>query len=94
VKNSTYAILVPKVDLDGNDLGGIRLPAIRVPLGTYTGWNFFRRGLPEDDLWGSMAHIYPLRERGRKEKGLATPGCQLRRGTKTTSAMSEGYARR
>ena len=32
--------LVPKVDADGNDLGGIRLPDQAVPLATYTGWNF------------------------------------------------------
>lgn len=30
--------LVPTVDTDGNDLGGIRLPDIAVPLGTHTGW--------------------------------------------------------
>jgi hypothetical protein len=36
----TYPILVPRVDLDGNDIGGIRLPRVAVPLGTYTGWNY------------------------------------------------------
>ncbi|MGA2991902.1 MAG: alpha/beta hydrolase domain-containing protein [Candidatus Korobacteraceae bacterium] len=34
-----YPALVPQVDADGNDLGGIQLPAITVPLATYTGWN-------------------------------------------------------
>ncbi len=37
---AAFATLVPQVDADGNDLGGIRLPEIQVPLGTYTGWNF------------------------------------------------------
>ena len=32
--------LVPQVDRDGNELGGLRLPEVTVPLGTYTGWNF------------------------------------------------------
>ncbi len=32
-------ILVPQVDADGNDVGGVRLPEVAVPLGTYTGWN-------------------------------------------------------
>jgi hypothetical protein len=27
------------VDKDGNDLGGVRLPQLEVPLATYTGWN-------------------------------------------------------
>jgi hypothetical protein len=34
-----YPTLVPQVDVDGNDLGGIRLPEIAAPLATYTGWN-------------------------------------------------------
>lgn len=33
-----YAVLVPKVDPDGNEIGGIRLPDVAVPLGTATGW--------------------------------------------------------
>ena len=32
---------VSRVDLaDGNEIGGIRLPDVAVPLATYTGWNF------------------------------------------------------
>jgi hypothetical protein len=34
-----YANLVSAVDEDGNELAGIRLPDITVPLATYTGWN-------------------------------------------------------
>jgi len=34
-----YRTLVPAVDADGNELAGIRLPDITVPLGTHTGWN-------------------------------------------------------
>jgi len=34
-----YRTLVPAVDGDGNELAGIRLPDISVPLGTHTGWN-------------------------------------------------------
>ena len=34
-----FPVLVPQVDADGNELGGIRLPEISVPLATYTGWN-------------------------------------------------------
>lgn len=30
------------VDADGNEVAGIRLPPIAVPLGTYTGWNVYR----------------------------------------------------
>ena len=34
-----YVTRVPLPDADGNDVGGIRLPGLAVPLGTYTGWN-------------------------------------------------------
>ncbi len=34
-----YRVLVPQVNSDGNDVAGIRLPEVAVPLGTYTGWN-------------------------------------------------------
>lgn len=42
VSAARYAVLVPQVDTDGNDLGGIRDLFERVPVGTYTGWNLFR----------------------------------------------------
>jgi hypothetical protein len=34
-----FPTLVPQVDRDGNELAGIHLPEIAVPLATYTGWN-------------------------------------------------------
>jgi hypothetical protein len=34
-----YPTYVPKTDEDGNDIAGIRLPDVTVPLATYTGWS-------------------------------------------------------
>jgi hypothetical protein len=34
-----YATFVSAVDQDGNEVAGIRLPDLAVPLATYTGWN-------------------------------------------------------
>ena len=34
-----YADIVSAVDIDGNEIAGVRLPDISVPLATYTGWN-------------------------------------------------------
>jgi hypothetical protein len=34
-----YPTYVPKTDADGNDVAGVRLPDVRVPLATYTGWS-------------------------------------------------------
>jgi hypothetical protein len=33
-----YKIFVPKTDADGNDIAGIRVPSVSVPIATYTGW--------------------------------------------------------
>jgi hypothetical protein len=33
-----YTVLVPRVDADGNEVAGLRLPALAVPTATLTGW--------------------------------------------------------
>ena len=38
-----YAVLVPAVDEDGNDVVGVRAPMVAAPLGTYAGWNLRSR---------------------------------------------------
>jgi Alpha/beta hydrolase domain len=57
--------LVPQVDRDGNDLGGIRDPEVAVPLATTTGWNFRDPsvGNPDDiyQLLGSYIPFAPTR---------------------------------
>lgn len=48
-------LLVPQCDADGNDLGGIRMPEVGVPLGTGTGWVF------RPAAFGSPHEFYLLR---------------------------------
>lgn len=45
-----YGVLVPQVDLDGNETAGVLLPNIAVPLGTHTGWNLYKAPYPEGEL--------------------------------------------
>jgi hypothetical protein len=80
LKRGSYVVLVPKVDADGNDIAGIRLPAIRVPLGTYTGWNLQDGSLAEDELAGLLGSFIPfgLTGRGRKQKGDPRPSIEER----------------
>ena len=47
-------LLVPQVDQDGNELAGIRLPDIAVPLATFTGWNFRKSSI------GAPNQLFPL----------------------------------
>ena len=50
MKDKFYHVLVPKVDKDDNELGGIRNTTVMVPLGTYTGWSLRQKGYGEGDL--------------------------------------------
>ena len=52
-----YSVLLPAVDADGNETAGIRMPLVRVPLGTATGWNIRARGSSPGAMacmWGSF----------------------------------------
>ena len=63
-----FATLVPQVDRDGNEIGGIRMPEIQAPLGTYTGWNLRAPeiGAP-DELYSMQGSWIPF-ARTRKDR--------------------------
>jgi hypothetical protein len=52
---SVLPFLVPQVDSDGNDIGGIRLPEQAVPLGTYGDWAFRSETIGAPDTLIAMA---------------------------------------
>lgn len=56
-----YPSLVPAVDAEGFDLGGIRLPEIAAPLGVYTGWNLRSAdvGSPDEMTSGLLGSFFP-----------------------------------
>ena len=49
-RSKVYRPMVSAVDGDGNEIAGVRLPDIVVPLATYTGWNLYKRPFTEGDL--------------------------------------------
>src|SRR2546428_6107314 len=49
VPGQDYRVLVPKVDADGNDVGGVRAAQLSAPLGTYTGWNLRAAGFMQNE---------------------------------------------
>jgi hypothetical protein len=77
VLGAPYTILVPQVDADGNDLGGVRLPEVAVPLGTYTGWNVAVPELPDlrylAGLVGSFQPFARTREDRDRSKDARGP---------------------
>ncbi|HXG51518.1 MAG TPA: alpha/beta hydrolase domain-containing protein [candidate division Zixibacteria bacterium] len=78
IGNGAYRILVPKVDADGNDIAGIRLPAVSVPVGTYTGWNLQSRRLAEDELAGLLGSFIPFARTRRERLQAGDPRASLR----------------
>jgi hypothetical protein len=71
--NGAYVVFVPKVDNDGNDLAGIRLPAIQAPLGTYTGWNLRPRGLAENELSGLLGSFIAFARTRAERRNTGDP---------------------
>jgi Alpha/beta hydrolase domain len=61
VEGAAYPHFVPAVDPDGNELSGIRLPELSVPLATYAGWNLRhpQMGAP-DRLMSLMGATIPF----------------------------------
>jgi len=58
--DKVYRTLVSKVDADGNEVAGIRLPDIAVPLATYTGWNEYKPPYPKGEIADRDGSCLPL----------------------------------
>ena len=54
-----YPTYVPKTDADGNDIAGVRLPDVTVPLATYTGWAL-RAGAQANDGCEGTGQMIPF----------------------------------
>jgi hypothetical protein len=46
---SPYPIFVSKVDHDGNEIAGVRMPGVEAPVATTTGWALRRAGFSENE---------------------------------------------
>ncbi|MCP4157114.1 MAG: hypothetical protein GY757_55900, partial [bacterium] len=72
VQGESFQTMVPAFDKDGNSIGGIRLPELSVPLGTYQGWNLWmeKYGTAGNYMARYDGSFWPLAftEKERKEK--------------------------
>ncbi len=76
---------MPLPDADGQDRGGIALPAVAVPLGTYVGWNLRRKefGAPARlGRWQGSFLAFPATEAERRASGDPRPSIAGRYGSK------------
>ncbi|MEO8136072.1 MAG: alpha/beta hydrolase domain-containing protein, partial [Betaproteobacteria bacterium] len=78
-----YRTLVSAIDGDGNEIAGVRLPDIVVPLATHTGWNLYKRPFTEGELCdrdGSYAEFASTKA-AREAKKDPRPSLAERYGT-------------
>ena len=68
---SAFAILVPQVDADGNEVAGIRVPELSVPVATYTGWNLFNEKSGPTNVLSSMQGSFIPLARTKAERDQA-----------------------
>jgi hypothetical protein len=76
-----YPCFVPATDADGNELGGIRLPDLEVPVGTHAGWNLRapETGAPEQiiPMQGFTNFFAPIKS-AREAAGDPRPSIEER----------------
>src|ERR1700687_4593409 len=67
-----YSTFVPKTDSDGNDIAGIRLPDVTVPLATYTGWAL-RAGAQAGDGCEGAGQMIPFAKTKAEREASGDP---------------------
>jgi hypothetical protein len=67
-----YAVMVPAVDRDGNEIGGVRLPEVAAPLGTHTGWNPRREGFAAGEL-ALLGSYFPFAQTAADRRASGDP---------------------
>jgi hypothetical protein len=74
-----YPSFIPKTDSDGNDIAGVRLPDVTVPLATYTGWAL-RSGVWANDGCEAAGQYIPFArtEAARADSGDPRPSLEER----------------
>jgi Alpha/beta hydrolase domain len=85
VMGQSFQTLVPAFDKDGNSIGGIRLPQLTVPLGTYQGWNPRRAKFGAPNYLGRFeGSFWPfeLTEKDRKATKDPRPSIEARYSSK------------
>jgi hypothetical protein len=66
-KAAAYPVFLPKIDADGNDIAGVRLPTLDAPVGTHLGWNVRKEGFANGALCGNFGSLLPF-AKSREER--------------------------
>lgn len=87
---ASYGVLVPQVDADGNDLGGVRSLHLQAPIGTYTGWNLGLADRFEDGFCSLQGSFVPFAatKSERQANGDPRPSLEERYPTKEAYVLA------
>jgi hypothetical protein len=80
---------VPKVDADGNELGGIPVVLRDAPLGTYLGWNVTAEGFHKDKICNYAGGMVPFAKTRAERVANGDPRLSL----EERYATHDGYVR-
>jgi hypothetical protein len=80
IAGTEYRLLVPKVDADGNEIGGVRSVELQVPTATHAGWNLRAKGYMEDELCYLVGSYIPFAKtkEEREKSGDPRPSLEER----------------
>ena len=66
-------MLAPKVNGDGNEVGGVPVPLLDAPLGTYLGWNVTASGFHKDQICNYVGGMIPFAKTAEERKASNDP---------------------
>jgi hypothetical protein len=72
-----YPHFVSRVDQDGNEVAGIRLPPVEAPVATTTGWALRRAGFGENEGCEASGQYIPFKSTERERVAAADPRLSL-----------------
>ena len=88
-EGATYPVYVSRIDADGNDVAGIRMPAVQVPLGTYLGWNQRKSGHAEGALCSTIGSYIPLAKGEAERRATGDPRLSIEERYPSRDAYTE-----
>jgi hypothetical protein len=77
LRGSPYPAFVPKVDGDGNEIAGVRFPAVAVPVATYTGWALRSKEFAGDDYCDAFGQAIPFAKTKVEREAKGDPRLSL-----------------
>jgi len=87
-----WPVRVPKVDADGNDLGGIRMPELSVPAASYVGWNLRKPGFAAGELCSLYGSYFPFAPDASSRGNDPRPSLAERYGATSRKALLDAAA--